>query len=325
MRSWLETWRRIGLLFGLLMNGFVSASPSLAQSTAGVLTEAQVSCDAARLAGFLRRTTVSTGGASASTGLALTFSGTGDFAGIATRGGGGGVELALAFSSNGEETTLLRNPARPQLFAVSLTRNDLNSDLETTPSLRLVVNPTLDLQNPTESGLLTLDSGLGGRSFDAKPGRGLGALLTPCHDPLGARDVHLLRLLPKIVRGRQLGAPDGGGFEIAIYRGAAVDSYRLDVYPVASDGAPRGRIAGLVHVTYDPSGALAGGSLRLLPSCGAGASLDCSEGTGGIALVRPTAAGIPSPEILIVQTGGANEIALDWASLLDGTSWRRPL
>ena len=94
------------------------------------LTADEVLCDGFRLAGFLDRTTVQAPNGDKPLGLNLTFTRSGDVAGIAYTGNGPGTaEHHLWFSTNPEETTLLRNPARPQLSAVSLTRNQTNSDL----------------------------------------------------------------------------------------------------------------------------------------------------------------------------------------------------
>ncbi|HXU31720.1 MAG TPA: hypothetical protein VN851_14190, partial [Thermoanaerobaculia bacterium] len=255
---------------------------------------------------------------------------TGDFAGIATSGNGPGTpEAALAFSSNPEETTLLRNPTRPQLFSVSLTRNDLNSDLVAAGNadeLRLSVNPTLDA-NPPAGNLLAIDNlaAAAGRLADAKPGRGLAPLLAPCHDDFSGSDVHVFRVLEKVVRGEAAGAKS---VEMAIYRGEAPDTYRIDALPIGADGLGRGRLSALLEVAFTPAGDLATGTLRILDRCTAGQTANCTDvtGTAALALFKPVLPGvIPPATSYRVSTAGPASAAVDFADLLAGTSWRRPL
>ena len=295
----------------------------------GALTASEVDCDGGRLAGLLARSTVAAPRNAKTANLAVSFTGTGDFAGIATSGNGPGTpEAALAFSSNPEETTLLRNPTRPQLFSVSVTRNELNSDLVAagnSEELRLRVNPTLDA-NPPAGNLLAIDNlpGAAGHAADAKPGRGLAPILDPCHGDFGARDVHLFRTLAKIARGEAAGAKS---VEIAIYRGEAPGTYRIDATPIGADGLSRGRLAVLLEVAFTPAGELASGTLHLLPRCTAGQTADCTNvaGTAAVALFKPVISGFPPATTARVGTAGPTTAPVDFASLLGGTSWRKPI
>ena len=247
----------------------------------GTLTAAQVACDAGRLAGLLDRLSASAPVSAAGTGVNLGFTATGDFAGVAyTLSAAGTAEHHLAFSTNPEETTLLRNPERPQLVSVSLTRNHLASDVvaaDDAGRLRLTLNPTLS-SAPDPGGLLVIENVE--RAADlasaARPGRGLGPLVEACHADFDAQDVHLFRVLAKIARARVEGAKS---YEIAVYRAPEPDTYRLDVYPLRGNGSGMGRFAVELRVGYDAAGALASGNLRTLPSCSGGQSAGCSTVT----------------------------------------------
>lgn len=304
----------------------------------GALSTEEVGCDAARLSGLLVRAEVEAPRSSRPTSLAVSLTGTGDFAGLATTGigGAGGVpEAALAFSTNPEETTLLANPTRPQLFSVSLARNELNSDLTAAGSenvLRLTINPTLDA-NPPAGNLLAIDNlqAPSGRPADAKPGRGLGPLVVPCHGDFGARDVQLFRVLPKLARGESGGTTRPQAFEIAIYRAIELDHYRIDLFPVDDDGAASGRLSVELEVLRTAGGDLSSGTLRRLPPCDPGQAAGCSDlsglaGNAALALWKPVlAGGTPPATPYRISASGPSEVAVDFADLLAGTTWRRPL
>ncbi|MEP7008800.1 MAG: hypothetical protein ABJC13_00605 [Acidobacteriota bacterium] len=314
-------------VYGLGLLTLCLAAPRAA--AAGELSAAEIACDALRLSGLLERSAVSAPQSTKTTNLALSLTASGDFFGIETGGGAAGSpDAALAFSTNPEETTLLRNPARPQLFSVSLTRNDLNSD-RVVPGdareLHLSVNPTLDLANPPAGNLLAIDNLLaGGKSTDAKPGRGLGSLIVPCHDDFSARDVHVFRVLSRIARIEAVGARS---VELAIYRGPLADSYRFDAYVYDSVGASLGRLSGALSIPSQPSGELGVASMEVFPPCQAGTATECSSlaGDGAIALFKPVVSGLPPPTPYRASTAGPHQTDVDFADLLAGTSWRRPL
>jgi ELWxxDGT repeat protein len=290
-----------------------------------VIDEAAATCEASRLTGFLGRLRAAAPRTAKAAGVNLATTASGDFAGMAYTGNGPGTpEHHLVFSANPEETTLLRNPTRPQLGSLSLTRNPLGSDLVApgaADELRLTLDPTLGATGTDPAGLLTLDNltGAAGRSNDAKPGRGLAGLLAPCHRGLTDRDVHVLRVLTQILRGE---AGGGTAFEIAVSRAAAPDHYRIDAHLVRPDGTALGLLTAELSVTWTSDGALAGGTLRLL-------SHD-TPGAAAVLLVRPVASGAlwpATPYRVGVDAGGNSspDIAVDWAALLSGTTWRRPL
>jgi ELWxxDGT repeat protein len=312
--------------WGALLGGTTWMRPLEGDSepAGGSIDEAAVTCDARRLGGFLGRLRASTPNSPRTVGVNLATSATGDFAGIAYTG-----NTHLAFSSNPEETTLLRNPARLQLASLSLSRNALNSDLvapRAADALVLALDPTRGTADP--ANLLTLDnvSGPTGRPSGARPGRGLADLLRPCHLGLTAGDVHLLRVLSKIVRAE---APGVTSSEIALFRGLAPDSYRIDAYLHDSSGTPLGRLSAELTVTRAGDGSLAGGDLRLLGACTAGQTDHCTSyvGTAALLLARPAGAGQTggATPYRVETSGGPAETVVDWGDLLGGTSWRRPL
>lgn len=302
----------------------------------GTLTAGEVACDGERMAGLLSRLAV-TAPQGGGTGVNLGLTATGDFAGLAhTVQAAGQPERHLAFSTNPEETTLLRNPARLQLFAVSLTRNRLNSDLVAPGSeheLALSLNPTLELESPNPATLLAIDNveAPADGASDAKPGRGLTPLLAPCHDPLSARDVHVLRVLSKTLRAE---GPDVAATEIAIYRGEAPDTYRVDVYPFDAGGQSLGRLTAELEVGFGPGGALEDGLLRVLPACAANQTTEAAGCTDietpvELTVVRPVFSGELWPEPTVRVSADAAgpvvaEASFSWDVLLDGTTWERP-
>ncbi|HUF77422.1 MAG TPA: hypothetical protein VMR44_00755, partial [Thermoanaerobaculia bacterium] len=237
-----------------------------------------------------------------------------------------------------EETTLLRNPGRPQLLAFSLSRNPLNSDLVTTGAeglLRVLLDPRLSAGTAAASELLVIDNLATpeGGSSDARPGRGLAALAAPCHGKLSARDVHVLRVLSKLVRARTEGA---GALRVAIFRGERPEVFRIDAYPESPAGSATGwgRLAAEVEVDFGPDDELRQATLRLLPRCGPARAAGCTdvERTTELFLIRPMAVatdkgGTAGPRVTTaaLPEGSGATTALDFGELLAGTTWRKPL
>ena len=302
------------------------------------LTADEVLCDELRLASFLDRLAVEAPNSAKASGVNVAFTRLGDFAGVAYTGNGPGTaEHQLAFSTNPEETTLLRNPERPQLGALSMSRNQTSSDLVPAGSpdeLRVALNPTLG-DDPAPESLLSIDdlgdpvTREGGKPAESKPGRGLADAVRVCHGKLTALDQHVFRVLAKIARAAADGA---AAFEIAIFRGAAPEVYRLDVYPLDGAGASQGRLAVELEVDFGPGGRLDGGTLRVLERCGAAKSDNCTSVTGftELQLVEPPASGEfwnDGPSAVStsgVQGDGQPTADVDFAALLAGTAWRSP-
>jgi len=305
-----------------------SGTGAAARDGLDALTASQVSCDGTRLAGVLDRLRVVAPNAPGR-GVNLSYTASGDFAGIAYTAGAAGGERQLAFSTNPEETTLLRNPTRPQLFSVSVSRNGLNSDLVSGGAglLRVVLDPTLG-GGGADTALLRVDNRTGDASnpADAKPGRGLADLVAPCHTRFAAPDVHLFRVLSKLVRAQ---APGATVSEIAIYKGPAQDSYRIDAYPITADGRKLGRMAAELTVTYTASGQLRTGTLRTLPRCTGSVTDGCTNiaTKTELFLVQPTSSGAdrPAAGARVVSTGAPSQASISFVTLLDGTSWRQGL
>lgn len=302
------------------------------------LTAADVECDRNRLVGLAERID----GFDRGVNLALTAAGD-PFGVLYYRDydldAGEGVDVVLSFSANAEETPLLRNPARPQLPSVSLTRNELATDLidrVVEPGehphplfLQVVLDPTLDGGIGPE--LLRIDNAVepdehyqAGRSTDTKPGRGLLPLLQPCHDKLTAHDVHVLRVVARIFR-----ASTGIGQDFirsVIYRGEEPGHYAIEA------AAFRATLELDLHVTFDADGSLLGGTLRLREPCPPLQVRGCSRLGDylGVWLAPP-----PGPPGTIdfrywLAAGEDTpvdrfEIDFDWRELLAGTTWRRPL
>jgi hypothetical protein len=295
------------------------------------LLGAEVSCDAARLAALAQRVSVDLPHSSKEASVALSLTRTGDFAGLAYSAQAvSSPEHLLAFSTNPEESTLLRNPGRQQLFSLSATRNDLGSDLVAPGSpneIRLTLNPTLG-SNPPPGNLLVLDNVRrpDGSPTATRPGRGLAGLLDPCHGKLTEADVHLFRLLSRLVRVRADGA---ASYELAIYRGEEPHSYRIDVWVHDAAGAELGKIAAQVDATYDSAGRLNRGTLRAFGPCGSPQETNCTTLTvpGFVEIVTPTEAGgvWESTGSLVLIGGGPDEDDIDWIRVLEGTTWRQSL
>lgn len=303
------------------------------------LTSDEVTCDAFRLSSFLGRLDVQAPNTSKTSGVNVGFTRLGDFAGLAYTGNGPGTpEHHLAFSTNPEEMPFLRNPARPKLFAISMSRNQTNSDLvpEGSPDeLRVFLNPTL-ADSPDPASLLSVNdigdpaTREGGTPAESKPGRGLADSVRLCHGKFSSRDQHVFQLLTKIAR---VSADGAETIQLAAFRGEDPDTYRLDVYPLAASGASMGRLAVELEIDFGPGDRLDGGTLRVLGRCGPDQSAHCTsvDGFTELQLVEPQFRGeFWNDSPFAVRTSGTEgdgqpTSTVDFATLLDGTSWRRPL
>ena len=307
--------------------------PAMPGDTPVPLTAEEVACDRDRLSGLLDRLVLLTPNGTKTAGINLSLTVTGDFAGIAYTGNGPiTAEHHLAFSTDPEVTTLLLNPERPQLPAVAMARNPVNSDLVAADDRDLLavrIRPTLDSGTPPEDAFLVVDNlaGSAGRASQVKPGRGLSGLLTACHrNRLVARDAHVVRVLSKIARLEVAGA---ARTQVAIHRAPQIDTYALEAR--AFDGAGRllGIVAAEVSVTYATDGGLQTGTLRLEPPCsGNGAACTSLDRPGTLLLVHPTFTGqlwAPTQYRVELPAAPAGEsVAVDWTDLLAGTTWRQP-
>ena len=321
------------------------------------LTPEQVACNGDQLAELAERTAIvrSEGAADKSIGVAYTFASPwGDFSGLAYTQQfepSGTIaatpEHHLWLSSNSHEVRMLRNPARPSVASLSLTRNALNSDLVPAGDpdrFELRINPTLG-EEPVLQELLRLDNfeGAGALATSAKPGRGLNRIVRSCHNRFAPADVHIFSLLAKTLRAFPF-TTDGDSRDsvMTIYR--AEDSapageghstaYRIDVYPLGSPA--EGRASFAFEIEIDAKGRLGRGRLETLPHCaGGGGGRHCTSPDASVMLVfsEPVTPGeywMMSPatpstctDDLLYLPGCApwTEIALD--QVLKGTTWVR--
>lgn len=333
----------------------VLTSPAGARTQA--LTPDQVACNGEQLAELAARTAIvrPEGAADKSIGVAYTFTSPwGDFSGLAyTQQFEPSGTLAatpehhLWLSSNPHEVRMLRNPARPSVASLSLTRNALNSDLVPaghSDRFEVRINPTLG-DAPALESLLRLDNGEGAGALatSAKPGRGLARIVKSCHDRFTPADVHIFSLLAKTLRAFPFDA-DGNSRDsvMTIYRaedsGPAGDGqaavYRIDVFPLGSPGGERASFA--FEIEIDAKGRLGRGRLETLAHCaGGGGGRDCTSPDASAMLVfsEPVTPGdywtmspaTPSActDDLLYLPGCEpwTEIALD--EVLKGTSWVR--
>lgn len=354
---------RIPLLTAFLSLALLHSTSATAQ-LARPLTQAEVDCNADQLASILSRSMIGmeSGNSAKPVVLSLTYgSTTGGLQGLAyteqfATDSDLGVtpEHHLWFSSNPNETPLLRNPHRPQLDSLSLTRSQLNSDLVPRghpDAMGVFIDPTLDpVNNHQARSLLQIDnvSEAAGVPSDAKPGRGLAGLLTPCHGKLSAADVHVFAVLAKTMRSFAFStdSTDPDSFLrsklVAIYRGKDAvatgnvvrASYRIDIYPITASGVD-GRGSFELMVDLEPDGGLGSASLEALARCSGAGQRHCST-TGEevqLAVIRPVAAGefwalTGLPLVCLNRPkGGAcpTRATLSFGERLAGTSWMRPL
>lgn len=271
------------------------------------LTAEDVLCNSRQLGQLAARTAVTrpAGAAAKSVGVAYTFSSRiGDFSGLAyTQQFTPAGEIAdtpehhLWFSTNAHEVRLLRNPARPALPTLSVTRNTLNSDLVPdghADRFDLVIDPTLD-GPATSRGFLHLDNldGPLANATSTRPGRGLAGVVSSCHDRFTEADLHMFALLAKTLRAFPFtGAGESRDSVMTIYRDTASEptgtgrrtGYRIDVLPL--DGADLSeRSSFTLEVEIGSNGELGDARLEILPTCGVDGGGRCTGRSASAMLV----------------------------------------
>jgi hypothetical protein len=143
------------------------------------------------------------------------------------------------------------------------------------------------------------------------------------------------------------GGVDPEGFNLAIFRAADPHLYRVNIYPyqyLCEDNGDCYSIAGPfaleLRVNWDAQGRLTNGSVRVLPKCRAGQTLDCSipfvfSGNLGIVLVPPifpgqeeeepsAFRGAPYLDLSPVRSQQVLAATINWAKLLQGTALNQP-
>jgi hypothetical protein len=339
------------VVFSLLTAGLAAAQP-----LTNTLTSEQVTCNELQLAALLSRMSlqgVNDTQNNLSLNLLVTYSNRfGFYEGLAVAnqspftaanpGGTTRAESFLAFSLNPSIRTTLLNPNRQRLEQVSLVREDTSSNLvsaNANNALVVFLNPTLG-GNDTTTGRLQINNlqetgnqcGLR-RGSDTKPGRGLtlAGLTTPCHTQFTDFDRLVFEILERTFR---VTSPTNAAqdFEIAIFRGEEQLTYRIDVYPVGTNGAATsGKVALELTLTTNGSGAITGGTLSILPNCSSGLQAGCTTSTVAlnVFLVPPVFGGTEirlTSDIgaqLSFQPGAATPTpaTVDFGQILEGTSW----
>lgn len=340
------------LLAVILATGFAAAQPT--EATSNTLTAEQVSCNETQLRSLLQRMTLRGAGNQSdnlSLSLLVSYSNPfGFFEGLAVvnqtpfsvaTAGSTRPESFLAFSLNPSIRTTLANPARQPLAQVTLVREETSSNLVSGNSpvaINLSLNPTL--ASGATSGLLQINNvqASGSQcsqvlSADLKPGRGLiqAGLTTACHTLFTDFDRFVFEILERTFR---VAAPNNPSqdFKVAIYRGEQPFTYRIDVYPVSSNGTLGAPVALLLSLSTDASGNLRDGSLQVLPACAAGQTTGCSNPQSvalSFYLVPPVFGGSQVRLTSDVQTvlplaagsTTANPVPFNFGQILTSTLW----
>jgi hypothetical protein len=338
----------LAILALLLATGLAGAQP-----LSNTLTSAQVACNETQLANLLNRLTLQGSGSdSRSTTLLVSYSNPyGFFEGLAVvnqtpfsvaSAGNTTPESFLAFSLNPSIRILLANPSRQPLAQVSLVREDTSSNFVGAGSagvINLFLNPTLAAD--ATSGRLAINnvSASGNQcsqqlSADIKPGRGLvlAGLTAPCHTQFTDFDRTVFSILERTFR---VSAPNNPSqdFKVAIFRGEAELTYRIDVYLVGANGATTGgKVALLLTLTADASGNLQAGSLEVLPACTSALQGGCTTAANtnlNFYLVPPVFGGsqvrlstdVQTTLPLPANTTTATPATIDFGQILGGSTW----
>ena len=321
------------------------------------LTAGQVDCSADQLRALLHRSALLFGPfhVDRTATLLWTYGPPGGFEGLAVIEpyDEDGKEVAgedqLAFSAMPSPVKLLRNPARPQLDSLVVTRDPLNSDLsrfEQSHAAALVVDPTLEpLKNEDPSSLIVIDNlqlDDDGIASAAKPGRGLASLLTPCGAAFTRTDLHIFGVLSRVVRGLAYDGSRSSGNGVlsklaAIYRGAEAEplsgggvraSYRIDLLPTGA-ATPGGRIALEMLVDVGADGTLGNATLRVLPACSSEGQRHCtsSQSEAVIGVIHPAFGDqgwnlAQAPTVCRGQGADCrSEVSFSFQDVLHGTTW----
>ena len=142
-------------------------------------------------------------------------------------------ETHLWFSLGRDETRWFRNPSRKPLASAVALRNELNSDLATRQSpdrLSITIEP--DQESPLLGGLLQLDNLQGAAAITTSrtSNRKLNAVVRPVHCHFTEKDVELLGLLAKVLRGRMCAGDEPcDPVALTLFRSPKGGEYRIDL------------------------------------------------------------------------------------------------
>jgi hypothetical protein len=235
--------------------------------------------------------------------------------------------------------SLLLNPERPRIEQASLVRDDANSthlDPERPATLILEIDPFFDPSGEVAGQLRINLFELEGTS---RPGRALReeGVIRTCHDLLTDEDRLIFSVLQRIFRPRyEWLFPfdiNSGESEVAIYRGTAPDTYRIDAYRV--DGIfpifvqdDDLTLLELV-IERDAEGRLDTGELRLLTALD---SFFLDRGLRELFFIPATFPGVEiwsevDPRVQRFPFPEAFEdgpVTIDLAVLLEGSTWNPP-
>jgi hypothetical protein len=254
-------------------------------------------------------------------------------------------ERYLAFNLNPSIRTLLLNPSRPELDQIGLNREQSSSNFVQRGSafeLTVTLDPTLGggdplvINNLEEPSIGQPYNGFLGNS--TKPGRGLTAdgLLAPCHGKLTDFDRHVFSVLQRVVRASSRGERPVPDMEIAIFRGEAPQTYRLDFYPIYQHFEERGRMAAELRISWDAEGRLLTAEMKALPACTQSGQFACSNAentTPSAFFIPPVFGGHEYYQSAEVQDGvyyswiegPSAPVTIDFEALLADSTWNEPV
>lgn len=323
------------------------------------LTLDQVHCEEDRLTSLLSRTQFLS--AQAAKPIAMTWTlgnAEGDFSGLALSTQFPVPARPFDFEKQlwvdlHSAASLLRDPAAARRPTVTLVRNDLLTDLlpAADPERLTVKVDATGSPVPRPGDFAAVDNLRSGAEASTK--RGLKAFPTPCGSPLSAADLHVFRVLAKVVRG--LYYNEGGSSSDSpkyrqralIYRGAeAVPllsggmrvAYRIDV--IDDEIGRPDRFSAELEIDLGADGTLGAAVLHRLPLCSTVGERDCSSAANGgglatIEIVRPVPPGVFAPSAAFLcffpnfdgtdlEPCTPTETTFDFATILAGTDWGRP-
>ncbi len=265
------------------------------------------------------------------------------------------TERVMGFQLAVQPEQFLLNPERQPLDQFLLARIEPQSNptsirctLPDTHLLRLGLGPTsdpfssvLEINNVIQVPAGQPSQGAIPAASGASRNLRAAGLVERCHDALTAWDRRSFALLERMARSFSFFVADETVFyhdqEVAIFRGTDPHTYRVDAYSIGKDpatgrGVAVGRNSYEVVIGWDAQGRWTTGSVRLLPRCTEGQTLDCSthEGPAWLWIFPPFLPdfglrGDPPNAVFVGQglPGIPSSASVDWADLLADSVWNR--